>query len=182
MAQKLAEKWIGGPLPNYSTIDMEFGKILEEYAIPFYEFRYNQPITRVGLVLTDDGKVGASPDGLLGDDGGIEIKSPRAETHVKYLLNGQVPKDYLLQIHCALYVTGRKWWKFMSYHRRFPELVLTVERDEAIQAKIHHNLTIFLEALDDQWEKLCEINGGPPERRPVVRQPIPEPDSVELIP
>lgn len=181
MAVKMAEKWLGGPLPSFNALDMEFGKILEEEALPFYSLEYGEEIRRVGLLLTDDGKVGASPDGLLGEDGGIEIKCPRAETHVKYLLAGIVPKDYLLQVQGAMYVTGRKWWKFMSYHRRFPPFLLKVERDEKIQMALETALADFLAKFDAGMKRLIEINGGPPIRRPLEQlKPLPQQEYEEM--
>jgi len=162
MAQKLAERWLGGPLPGYQTLDMDFGKILEEEAKPYYEFQYNEPIQSVGLVTTDDGIIGASPDGLIGEHGGIEIKCPAPHTHVKYLMAGKLPEDYALQVHGSMFVTGRNWWKFMSYRRRFPPLVLTIERDEKITGIIAEVLYSFCGKLEAAYVRLCEMNGGPP--------------------
>ena len=173
LAQKLAERWIGGPLPSFQSIDMDFGKILEDEAKPFYTFQFNEEIKSVGLVTTDDGKIGASPDGLIGDDGGIEIKCPEAKTHVKYLMAGKLPDDYTLQVHGSMFVTARAWWKFMSYRRKFPAYVTTIERDEKINAVISETLYAFCEKLDTGFKRLCEMNGGPPQR-PII-QPQPQP-------
>ena len=84
IAKCLAEKWTGGPLPEdmVNVLPMEFGSILEDEARPRYTFLTNQEVREVGLVETDDGFCGASPDGLIGDDCGIEIKCPNASTHV----------------------------------------------------------------------------------------------------
>lgn len=171
LAQKVAERWIGGSLPGFQSIDMELGKILEDDAIPAYEFEYNEKITRVGLLTTDCGRIGCSPDGLIGEDGGIEIKCPRADTHVRNLITGQIPKEYIIQIHTGLYVTGRKWWKFMSYHRRFPSLVVTVERDEALIERMREAIMPFLERLDAAMLHLTQLNGGPPKRHVHPYQP-----------
>lgn len=162
LARKLAEAWIDGPLPGHQSIDMEIGKILEDEAKPKYTLEYGDEITNVGFITTDDGRIGCSPDGLIGDDGGIEIKCPLAETHVKYLLAGKVPDDYITQVHGALYVTGRPWWRFMSYRRRFPTLMVQVNRDPEIIEAIHEALTEFLSRFDTAWSKLCDMNGGPP--------------------
>lgn len=183
LAVKLAEKWLGGPLPGFNSIDMEFGKIREESAIPFYELMYNEPVTRVGLCLTDDGKVGCSPDGLLADKCGLELKSPRAETHVKYVLNDVVPDDYICQVHGAMFVTGRPTWRFMSYHRRFPAFVKLVERDEKIQKAIAEALAVFQQKLDKAFARLVEINGGPPDRpqpSPVPTAAFQDPDDYKV--
>lgn len=164
LAKKVAEYWQDGPLPSFNTVDMDIGQILEERAKPWYELETGQAITNVGLCLTDDGRVGCSPDGLLGDDGGIEIKCPALHTHVKYLLDGEVPDEYQLQVHGSMYVTGRQWWQFLSYASRFPKLLIKVERDEEKIAVIHEALSLFLDQFDQAVKQLEEINGGP---RPV---------------
>lgn len=174
LARKLAERWLGGPLPGFSTIDMDIGTLLEEEAIPYLTLETGLAVERVGLVTTDDGRVGASPDGLIGENGGLECKCPKVETHVKYLLADKVPNDYIQQVHGGMFVTGRPWWKFMSYARHLPALVLTVEMDEEIQAKLGEAIEEFLDLLEASFQKLCEINGGPPRRftapRPEARE------------
>lgn len=179
MCRKLAEKWLRSALLGFSTLDMDFGKILEEECLPMFELETGLKLTTVGLCLTDDRKVGASPDALIGEDGGLEAKCPKAETHIKYLLDGGVPKDYLVQIHAALYVTGRPWWKFVSYHRRMPLLVVHVLREERIQSLIAAALEGFLAQFDDAYSRLQKINGGPPGRRVTI--PIPKPEPCEFV-
>ncbi len=171
MCRKLAEKWNGAPLAGFQSLDMEFGNILEEEAIPWLEFTQAISVQRVGLITTNDGAIGCSPDGLIGEDGGLECKCPRADNQVKYVLNNRVPQDYIVQVHAAMYVTGRKWWTFMSYHRRMPNLVLNVERDAEIMSKIADAMNVFLKHFNGSWERLCEINGGPPKRRAPMPQP-----------
>lgn len=168
LARKLAEAWLHGPLPGYQTLDMEFGKILEEEARPWYEFTFNEPVQRVGLVTTDDGRIGCSPDGLIGEDGGIEIKCPEAHTHVRYLLDGEVPDHYLAQVHGSMFVTGRPYWKFLSYRRRFPPLVKVVERDDHIQAILEDVIGSFMERFDEAMARLVEMNGGKRPPKPVL--------------
>lgn len=177
LAQKVAESWLQGPLPGFMSLDMEYGKIREEEAIPRYEFDFSETVQRVGFVTTDDGRLGCSPDGLIADDGGIEIKCPEAKTHVGYLLNGEVPTQYLAQIHGSMMVTGRAWWKFFSYRRRFPTLVKLVERDDKIQAIIKEALEGFLVKFDKAMTKLEEINGGPRPQKPKL---TPKPEAPEM--
>lgn len=139
--RKIAEKFMGVPMMDGGgSWAMEQGSILENEALPWFEFTHGIKVERVGLVTTDDGRCGASPDGLIGDVGGIEIKCPRPDTHIKYLVGGCMPKEYLAQVHGSMYVTGRPWWMFLSYSRQFPALVLKVERDERIMAAIRSAL------------------------------------------
>lgn len=176
LAKKTAEWWIGGPLPGFTGLDMDFGKILEDEAIPGHMAMYESKIDRVGLVTNDEGTIGCSPDGLIGEDGGIEIKCPEPTAHVKYLLAGEVPKDYVAQVHGAMFVTGRPWWEFFSYRRKFPWLRLRVNRDEKIQATIGEALEMFLEQFEASKEEMIRLNGGPP-IRPTMKlsEPAPEP-------
>ena len=164
IARKLAEAWLGGPLPGHMTIDMDIGRILESEAIPYYELTTNQQVQRVGFITTDDGKVGCSPDGML-DGCGLEIKCPAAHTHVGYLLNGTLPKEYAAQVHGGMFVTGFDRWVFMSYCRRFPPLILTVKRDEGIQETLLEATGLFLADFECAWGELVERNGGLPKRR-----------------
>lgn len=157
LARKIAEKWYGKPLVGFSTWATEQGEFLEQEARPFYELEYGEEVKRVAFVETDDGRCGCSPDGLIGDDGGIEIKCPEAHTHVGYLLRGELPKDYVMQVHGSLYVTGRKWWRFFSYRRKFPPLLLTVERDEEIMEKIDAALQTFYREFDLALEKINQL-------------------------
>lgn len=163
LAEKLAERWMGSPLPTFhSHGDMEQGKIREESARPWYEDWHKCDVKQVGFLTTDSGKVGCSPDGLIGDDGGLEIKCPSPQVHVKYLLANEVPDEYLAQVHGSMLVTGRPWWRFMSYRPKFPALVIQVNRDEEIQAKLKDALDVFIDKLDRAFDRLCEINGSLP--------------------
>lgn len=170
LMKKLAESWYGGPLASFNTVDMEIGKILENQAIPTYELLHDVKIQRTGLITTDDGGFGCSPDGLIGEDGGIEIKCPAPQTHIKYLIGGKLPDDYAPQVHGAMFVTGYKWWKFMSYCPGLPEFLITVHRDEKIAEIIDEVLGQFWEAFEFGMNKLIEANGGKRRESPNVRR------------
>lgn len=170
--KKVAERWQGGPLPTYQGFDMDQGKILEQEAIPWYELKYDAEVKRVGFITTDDGRVGCSPDGLLGEEG-IEIKCPAAHTHTGYLRKGELPDEYAIQVHASMFVTGLPRWKFLSYRRQFPPLVLTIERDEKIQEVIAEAIANFHQLFDEGMALMTERNGGPP--RPLTPlKPMPE--------
>lgn len=164
--EKLAEWWTGRPLDSISTFAMENGNILEDEAKPYYEISYGEKVETVGLVTdetdTRAATIGCSPDGLIGEDGGLEIKCPNADTHVRYLRAGTVPEKYLAQVHFSLYVTGRKWWKFFSYRRKFPPVHVTVQHDPAIVAVIEKALFIFMAEFEKGKKLLIEKNGGVP--------------------
>lgn len=148
--KKLAERIMGPQSsgPSGGTWAMEAGNILEKLARPWFSFDSGMEVSTAGLVISDDGKVGCSPDGLIGEDGGLEIKCPQPAAHLRYLADGVLPKEYRAQVHFSMYVTGRKWWKFVSYHTYLPRLVVHVDRDEEIQAAIAAAVSPFVAALD----------------------------------
>lgn len=154
---RATEKITGQPLDlgEEGSWDMDQGTMLEAEAIPWLMCVHDIKVDRVGFITTDDDLMGCSPDGLIGEDGGIEVKCPTLKIHSRYIVKGKVPEKYLAQIHGAMYVTGRKWWLFMSYSRQFPKLIVRVERDEAIQSKIHAAVEAFKESFT---EKLARIN------------------------
>lgn len=151
--RKTAEVFRGQPMVNLSpganaSWQMNQGIILEEEVIPWYSLTYSEKVDSGYFCQTDDGLSGCTPDGLIGEDGGIEIKSPEPAQHVRYLIENRVPLDYVAQVQFSLYVTGRPWWKFISYRRRFPALVLTVERDEEIMNRIGEVVLEFHDKLN----------------------------------
>ena len=156
--QKLSERVMGyieeGPASSFA---MTQGQIVETIAVPWYEFAHDVKINRVGFCVSDDGKIGCSPDGLLGDDGGIEIKSPQPKQHLRYLMEGEVPAQYRAQVQFSLYVTGRKWWKFVSYHPHLPPLVVHVEPDPQAQSALRGAVNAFVTDLDAANEKMKSI-------------------------
>lgn len=168
--KKVAEAYRGKPLISLGSnglgsFSVEQGMILEEEALPFFAFHTNATVQRVGFVTTDDGSFGASPDGFILGKGlqpvaGLEVKCPAAETHVKYLIDGRVPKDYLAQVHGGMYATGLDQWVFMSYRRGFPPLIITVSRDPEIIDKIRKALGLWQADFAHAKRKLESLNGA----------------------
>lgn len=157
--KKVAEAYLGKPLPDedFSSYHTENGVLLEDEARKFFCFNYDHAkLHNAGFVEHDDGRFGCSPDALIGEDSGLEIKAPMSKTHVKYLLNGELPPEYAPQVHGSIYATGRKSWKFMSYARKFPAFVLTVQRDEEIMARIAEALAGFYAKFDEAMAKMKE--------------------------
>jgi len=160
LSKKIAERWLGRPLESGGAFVMDQGKILEDEAVPFFEMMHDLTIERVGFITTADGKFGCSPDGLIGDDSGIEIKCPLPHTHVGYLTAGVLPKDYAAQVYGGMYATGRSSWKFASYCRLFPALIIDVPRDEQIMDAIHDAIASFNDRLESGFEQLTALKGA----------------------
>lgn len=124
------------------------GNILEGVARPWYEFAHGVETQRVGFCLSDDGKTGCSPDGLIGDDCGLELKCPQHPKHVEYLLGNKVPDAYAPQVQFSMWVTGRPRWVFVSYHQHLPKLVVVALRDPDAMKAFDAALAAFLPRLD----------------------------------
>lgn len=156
VCKKIAESRLG-PLPGGHVWECEEGHMMEDEARKWFAFQSDERLVNAGFCEHDDGRCGCSPDALVGENGGVELKCPQPVNHVRYLLDGTLPKDYAAQVHMSLYVTGRKWWKFVSYRRGFPAFMLRVDRDETILEKIHDALTQFYATFDRAVKQLEEI-------------------------
>lgn len=154
---KLAGKVMGFPEESVNTFQMGQGTVLEGEALPWLEGVYDLKIQRVGFCTTDDGRVGCSPDGLIGDDDGLEIKCPSGHVHLSHLLGGVVPREYVFQVQGCMLVTDRPKWTFVSYNRYFPALVVHVTRDPAIQGALRAALDKFTADFDEGYAKLQRL-------------------------
>ena len=106
------------------------------------------PVTEVGFVLPDHTDAyGCSPDGLVGDDGVLEIKCPAPETLICYHANGTLPDQYRPQVQGQLLVTGRPWCDFFAFHPELTPFLLRVEADENYQAAIARCLLLLLDEI-----------------------------------
>ena len=115
-----AERLMGEEILTESYVNdaMEYGNAQEPEARVRYELIYDTPVQEVGFCEPfPDAQYGASPDGLIGEDGGIEIKcSPSLATHLQRVGENSIPSAYLSQIYGGLFVTGRQWWDFVAYY------------------------------------------------------------------
>lgn len=154
MIEKLTEI-MTGEARQLVGVALEWGTVNEPLARERYELDTLQLVTEVGLVEKEIGKytIGGSPDGLVGEDGIIEIKCPyNTSNHVETLLGKPISKGYFAQIQGNLYVTGRQWCDYISYDPRIlkeqSQIVITrVQRDEDYIQNLEHRLLQFLEHL-----------------------------------
>lgn len=153
---RLVTEWFTGqPTDQYISPLMERGSEMEKQAVAWYEFDADADTTECGLCLRDDGKVGCSPDRLIGDDGGLEIKCPGAETQMGYVLDG-VTDEYRTQIQGCLLVTGRKWWDLVLFNPVLPKVRVRFERDEPFLAALSSIVDGFVERLDAAKARLVD--------------------------
>lgn len=151
---KLIAEWLMDKTPEaYTNEWMERGKELESEARAFYELRESEEVQEVGFVTLDSGMAGCSPDGLL-KDGGLELKCPAPHTHVKYLLAGKCPAEYIPQVQGSMWICGALWWDFMSYHPDMPPLVVRVNRDQKFVDQLSAEVGVFTGKLFEKRQQL----------------------------
>ena len=153
-SQLIAERLTGVSLGFEGNRHTERGTELEPQARAYYEFVAG-PVVEVGFCLRDDGIAGCSPDGLVGDDGLLEIKCPSPAVHVEYLLAGKAPTKYLAQVQGQLWVTGRAWCDFLSYHPLMDPVLERVSADAEYHTLLEAAILKFSKLLDSLWEKLA---------------------------
>lgn len=163
-AQLVTERLTGVPTETFTNAAMQWGTDMEPEARSTYEFYQAVQVDQIGFVPHPDiGDAGASPDGLVGDDGLVEIKCPSTATHIETLLGRTVPAKYVTQMMWQMACTGRKWTDFVSYDPRMPESMrffcVRVERDDETIHGLEKEVVAFLaevrstvDALRKQYE------------------------------
>ena len=165
MADLICERLTGQPASTFTNAHMEWGTEQEPHARAAYSARTGELVEEVGFI--DHPRIvnsGASPDGLVGDDGLVEFKCPATATHLDTLLAGEVPSKHIPQLQWQMACTGRKWCDFASYDPRLPEhlrmFVKRVERDDAYIKMLEGEATKFLAELEEKLTQLQELNRG----------------------
>jgi putative phage-type endonuclease len=153
---KLAGEQITGIAEEtYQNGAMLRGKELEAEARKLYEFMSGETVQEVGFCVVDgDYAYGASPDGLVGEDGNLEIKCPSLSVHVGYLLDNKLPTDYFQQTQGQLLVTGRKFCDFISYYPGMKPLLIRVKPDKDFHKVLKTELEKFCVELKQVVEKI----------------------------
>lgn len=153
-AQLVAERLTGTVADSFTNAAMQWGIDTEERARAAYEFKHGIDVTEVGFI--DHPAIamsGASPDGLAGSHGLVEIKCPNTATHIATLRGSGIDRKYLLQMHWQMACTGREWCDFVSFDPRLPlEMQLHVERvnlNADLLAEIETEVTAFLSEVDE---------------------------------
>lgn len=158
LTQLLLERLTGTVAESYSDAAMAWGNDTEPFARAAYEAQKGVMVDQVAFINHPTIEMaGASPDGLVGDDGLVEIKCPMSHTHLESLLGG-LDDQYKVQVQWQMACTGRKWTDLCSFDPRFPaELQLVIkrfERDDAFIATLEEEVIKFLKELDDKLNKV----------------------------
>ncbi|QLB44372.1 YqaJ viral recombinase family protein [Mannheimia pernigra] len=152
LAELVAES-IEGLSETFKSDSMERGNRLEPQARMAYEFETGNDVVQVGGVyLNSDKDLMISPDGLIPNlKKGLEIKCPKMKTHIKYLLEGGVPTEYIIQVQAALWVTGYETWDFVSYCPEYEKQTLyiyTAQRDPVLMKAFDGYIPQFIKTLN----------------------------------
>lgn len=150
---KLAGEIITGePMEGFSNPHMDRGHVMEIEARDEYSFMHDVSVEQVGFMRNGD--KGASPDGLIGSDGLIEIKSKLPHLQIATLFEDRVPPEHVAQIQGQLWVSEREWCDLVSYWNGLPMMVKRAHRDEKYIAGIARAVTEFNEELQSVVEKI----------------------------
>lgn len=167
MAQLVVERITGKPIEMYSNSAMQWGTETEPLARASYEIKKGVFVDEVGSIPHPSiPMAAASPDGLVGDDGLVEIKCPNTSTHIDTLLGAKIKTGYLYQMQFQMACTGRKWCDFVSFDPRMEERlqlhIRHVPYDQTSVTKIEDGIRKFLTELDEKIKKLTElkVNNG----------------------
>ena len=159
LAELVAERLTGQPSQGFSNAAMQWGTDHEPEARAAYEFMTDQSVIEIGFVDHPTiSMTGASPDGLVGEIGLVEIKAPNTSTQIDTLLSGKIPQKYMTQMMWQMACTGRKWCDFVSYDPRMPTsmqlFVKRVEFDAATVSSLETDVRMFLVELDQTVAQL----------------------------
>lgn len=144
---------------GFTNAHMERGKLMEADARDLYAFARGVDPVEVGFVRRGD--AGASPDSLIGDVGGLEIKTALAHIQIERLQKNELPTEHKAQVQGNLWIAERAWWDFVSYSPGLPPLIVRVERDEAYIAKIAAAVEKFNEDLAEVVERIRQYGALP---------------------
>jgi putative phage-type endonuclease len=153
-SELISEILTGIPYPQYVSQEMKWGNDQEPFARAAYELQHDVLVETCGFILHSGiDRFGASPDGLVGDDGLIQIKCPNTATHLSWLMSGVIPVEHMPQMLAEMSCTQRAWCDFVSYDPRLPEhLQLYVKRfprDAKLIAVLEREVEHFNRELDE---------------------------------
>lgn len=163
MDELLAEK-LGCVIEGYKNPVILRGTETEPVARSQYEIERGVMVREVGFVMHPTiAGFGASPDGLVGDDGLIEIKCPNTVTHLATLESGFIDGKYQWQMLAQMACTGRQWCDFMSYDDRMPDdlqsVIIRFERDQKKIAQMETEVSAFVAELNERFQAIKEKRG-----------------------
>lgn len=152
MMKLAGEILTGDPMESYGNAHMERGKAMEPEARSLYAFLTDEPLTQVGFIK--NGQKGASPDSLVGESGGLEVKTKLPHLMIETLLKDEFPPEFYAQVQGNIWIAEREWWDLAVYWPRLPLFAKRVYRDEPYIAKISGAVDKFNAELAEVVEKV----------------------------
>jgi predicted phage-related endonuclease len=156
LVNKLVAERLTGKVENgYTNADMERGKELEDEARNAYELETGNTVTKVGFCKLDE-DTGSSPDGLIGENGGLEIKCYKDSSFVDYMFTQKIDTGYEWQCQFNMFVTERDWWDFAVYNPNFKKslIIKRINRDDQAIEKIKAGIETGKAMIKAMMEKL----------------------------
>jgi len=173
MRDLLLERKTGICVDGYYDKNMAKGQVVEPQARTYYEKVNNAGSDIYGSVKVEQvgfidhpleqykGYVGISPDGLIGIDGGLEIKCPTVKVHLEYIAKNVMPSQYVAQVQGNMWITGRQWWDFESFCpevKAEPFWCIRVNRDQAYINKLASAVDIFIQEMVEMQKNQVEVD------------------------
>ncbi|MEZ2132728.1 MULTISPECIES: lambda exonuclease family protein [unclassified Sinorhizobium] len=159
MRRLAGEILTGEPAETFTNVHMERGKVMEDDARETYAFVEMAEIKRVGFIRNGD--KGASPDSLVGKNGGLEIKTALPHIQIDRLERDRLPPEHKAQVHGNIWLAEREWWDFVSYWPRLPMLTVRVYRDEKYIKEMADEIDRFNDELAELVERIRRYGTAP---------------------
>lgn len=167
----VAERITGEIEPVWINDDMQRGHDVEPIARNLYATKFaDEPVTETGFMVRDDWgfRLGFSPDGLVGDNGLLEIKAPRAKGHIATILADQMPAHHMAQVQAGMLVSGRDWCDFVSYRGGLPPYVKRIHADAKWAEAIVDAVSAFEQRAEEMTTNFDVATKGMPSTEPLT--------------
>lgn len=170
MRRLAGEILTGEPAESFQSFHMERGRVMEDDARETYAFVEIADIQRVGFIR--NGNKGASPDSLVGANGGLEIKTALPHIQIDRLERNRLPPEHKAQVQGNLWLSEREWWDFVSYWPKLPMLTVRVYRDEEYIKTMADEIDRFNDELDELVERIRRYGSSPVTDREAMLSPM----------
>lgn len=161
-AELVVERLTGKPLDRFKTSAMEWGTDTEDLARMTYMLTTGNKVEETGFWEHPALEAGASPDGLVGEDGLLEIKCKNLANHIETLRNGKMPKEHEAQVQGQMLMTNRKWCDFVSFAPELFEnaqiMIVRIYRDDSYIKELEDQLEMFLKEVDTEVKFVRNYN------------------------
>lgn len=160
-ARLVVEQLTGKCVSMFTNAAMKQGTEREPFAREAYEVETGASVHEIGFLMHDTLRAGASPDGLIDAEGGLEIKCPELATHLEYIKLDREPAAYTAQIQGGMWITGRQWWDFVSWNPDFPPhlqlIVRRVQRDPKYIAGLELAVSLFMSEVTEEVKHINSL-------------------------